>query len=70
MPNRCQAIEMPPNRPGESKALALSKAKICKFSARSEESSKVLMICKIASSVPELGIPPTWKGHSSWFCIR
>ena len=57
-PKRCHARDIPPMRPGESKAFALSKAKISRFSARSVESSNELMICKIESSVPELGIPP------------
>ena len=51
---------MPQIRPGESKAFALSNAKTSMFSARSAESSRELISWRIASSVPELGIPPTW----------
>ena len=64
-PIRCHASEIPLSRPGESNALALSKARISMFSALSEESSRALMSCRMASSVPEFGIPPTWYGHSS-----
>ena len=59
-PMRCHAREMPLNLAGESKAFALSKARISMFSARSVESSSALTIWRIASSVPELGIPPVW----------
>ena len=59
-PNRCQASDIPPILPGESNALALSKARISRFCARSDESSIVLISCKIVSSVPELGMPPFW----------
>ena len=53
---------MPPIRPGESKAFALSKARISRFSAsaRSAESSSELTSWRIESSVPELGMPPHW----------
>ena len=68
-PIRCHANIMPLRRPGESKAFALSKASISMFSALSVASSSALTSWRIASSVPELGIPPTWYGQIRlcWF---
>ena len=68
-PIRCHANIIPLRRPGESKAFALSNASISMFSALSVASSSALTIWRIASSVPELGIPPTWYGQMRfcWF---